>query len=260
MCEMWRFYASLQANLWVKRHHVPYSPPVCEETVEGDRRMDWKTLLAYITGTVDQELLLRNEYLVTENRALSLGTVFLQNSGGQFRTYDCRESHGGGVFPNASTRGSPPWCVARWHRGWAMPRRLWAGAGARFLRAPRRAAGAVKRSTNRAAASSRPWRVRHRVAPATTRAAPSLSAGALRLRRCGRCGPPPTHSRRPNHRHVRPPALRWECAGRRWSRGVPSSWPKVGCRVVLPWAAGWPRPLRVPGGLWPCWIRPVRPW
>jgi hypothetical protein len=32
--------------------------------------MDWKTLLAYITGTVDQELLLRNEYLVTENRIL----------------------------------------------------------------------------------------------------------------------------------------------------------------------------------------------
>ena len=25
--------------------------------------MDWKTLLAYITETVDQELLLRNEYL-----------------------------------------------------------------------------------------------------------------------------------------------------------------------------------------------------
>src|SRR5215813_11029164 len=32
--------------------------------------MDWKHLLAYITGTVDQELLLRNEYLVTENRLL----------------------------------------------------------------------------------------------------------------------------------------------------------------------------------------------
>jgi putative transposase len=32
--------------------------------------MDWKTLLAYITGSVDQELLLRNEYLVTENRLL----------------------------------------------------------------------------------------------------------------------------------------------------------------------------------------------
>ena len=32
--------------------------------------MDWKTLLAYITGSVDQHLLLRNEYLVTENRLL----------------------------------------------------------------------------------------------------------------------------------------------------------------------------------------------
>ena len=32
--------------------------------------MSWKHLLAYITATVDQELLLRNEYLVTENRIL----------------------------------------------------------------------------------------------------------------------------------------------------------------------------------------------
>jgi putative transposase len=32
--------------------------------------MDWKQLLAYITGSVDEELLLRNEYLVTENRIL----------------------------------------------------------------------------------------------------------------------------------------------------------------------------------------------
>src|SRR6516165_4050937 len=36
----------------------------------GGEAMDWKHLLAYITGTVDQELLLRNEYLVTENRML----------------------------------------------------------------------------------------------------------------------------------------------------------------------------------------------
>jgi transposase InsO family protein len=32
--------------------------------------MDWKQLLAYMTGSVDQELLMRNEYLVTENRIL----------------------------------------------------------------------------------------------------------------------------------------------------------------------------------------------
>ena len=32
--------------------------------------MDWKTLLAYISGSVDEELLLRIEYLVTQNRIL----------------------------------------------------------------------------------------------------------------------------------------------------------------------------------------------
>src|SRR5438105_6286183 len=31
---------------------------------------DWAGMLAYITGTVDQELLLRNEYLAAENRIL----------------------------------------------------------------------------------------------------------------------------------------------------------------------------------------------
>jgi len=32
--------------------------------------MDWKQLLAYITGAVDQELVVHNEYQVTENRIL----------------------------------------------------------------------------------------------------------------------------------------------------------------------------------------------
>ncbi len=32
--------------------------------------MDWACILAYITGTVDQELLLRNEYLAAEKRIL----------------------------------------------------------------------------------------------------------------------------------------------------------------------------------------------
>ncbi len=32
--------------------------------------MEWARILAYITGTVDQQLLLRNEYLTTENRIL----------------------------------------------------------------------------------------------------------------------------------------------------------------------------------------------
>jgi hypothetical protein len=32
--------------------------------------MDWKMLLACVTGSIDEELLLRNEYLVAENRIL----------------------------------------------------------------------------------------------------------------------------------------------------------------------------------------------
>jgi putative transposase len=32
--------------------------------------MDWARILVYATGTVDQELLARNEYLATENRIL----------------------------------------------------------------------------------------------------------------------------------------------------------------------------------------------
>ena len=32
--------------------------------------MLWARLLAYVTGTVNQELLLRNEYLAAENRIL----------------------------------------------------------------------------------------------------------------------------------------------------------------------------------------------
>ena len=32
--------------------------------------MHWARILTYITGTVDQELLLRNEYLAAENRIL----------------------------------------------------------------------------------------------------------------------------------------------------------------------------------------------
>jgi hypothetical protein len=43
---------------------------MCAEELEVERVMGWKKLLAYITGSVDQDLLLRNEYLVTENRLL----------------------------------------------------------------------------------------------------------------------------------------------------------------------------------------------
>ena len=39
--------------------------------------MNWKRMLAYISGSVDQELLLRIEYRVTENRIRSVKTELL---------------------------------------------------------------------------------------------------------------------------------------------------------------------------------------
>jgi hypothetical protein len=39
------------------------------EAAEEERVMGWKKLLAYITGSVNQERLLHNEYLVAENRS-----------------------------------------------------------------------------------------------------------------------------------------------------------------------------------------------
>ena len=38
--------------------------------------MEWARILAYITGTVDQELLLRNDYLAAENRIEHLAREF----------------------------------------------------------------------------------------------------------------------------------------------------------------------------------------
>ena len=35
-----------------------------------NNRLHWTRLLAFVTGLVNQELLLRNEYLVAENRIL----------------------------------------------------------------------------------------------------------------------------------------------------------------------------------------------
>jgi hypothetical protein len=49
--------------------------------------MDWKQLLAYIMGSVDRALLLRNEYLIPENRILRqqiTGRICL--SGGERKT------------------------------------------------------------------------------------------------------------------------------------------------------------------------------
>src|SRR5258707_8605335 len=38
--------------------------------ITGESKMLWARLVAYVTGTVNQEILLRNEYLAAENRIL----------------------------------------------------------------------------------------------------------------------------------------------------------------------------------------------
>jgi hypothetical protein len=60
--------------------------------------MDWKTLRAYLTGLVGQELLLRNEYLVTENHLLRkqiTGRVWLNEGDLE----EVKQKNGGGLPP-----------------------------------------------------------------------------------------------------------------------------------------------------------------
>jgi putative transposase len=79
--------------------------------------MDWKHLLAYITGTVDQELLLRNEYLVTENRILRnqiTGRVRLTD--GERKTLaDIGQKLGKKALEDVATLVKPD-TILGWHR------------------------------------------------------------------------------------------------------------------------------------------------
>ena len=57
--------------------------------------MDWRRVLAYITGTVDEELLLRNEYLAAENRILSEQLQGRLRLTGPDAVIECRQRLGG---------------------------------------------------------------------------------------------------------------------------------------------------------------------
>src|SRR6202022_2870661 len=49
---------------------APTILPFKKVEIMGESKMLWARLLAYVSGTVNQELLLRNEYLAAENRIL----------------------------------------------------------------------------------------------------------------------------------------------------------------------------------------------
>ena len=79
--------------------------------------MDWKHLLAYITRTVDQKLLLRNEYLVTENRMLRhqiKGRVRL-NDGERKTLAEIGQKLGKQALAEVATIVKPDTILA-WHR------------------------------------------------------------------------------------------------------------------------------------------------
>src|SRR5262249_26274621 len=81
------------------------------------RRMDWKQLLAYITGSVDQALLLRNEYLVTENRLLRKqlpGRVRLSD-GERKSLAEIRKQLGKEALAEVA-RSVTPETIMAWHR------------------------------------------------------------------------------------------------------------------------------------------------
>jgi Homeodomain-like domain len=79
--------------------------------------MDWKQLLAYITGSVDQELLRRNEYLVTENRILRQQiTGYVRLSDGERKTLaELGKKLGKKALEEVATIVTPDTILA-WHR------------------------------------------------------------------------------------------------------------------------------------------------
>jgi putative transposase len=79
--------------------------------------MSWETLLAYITGTVDQELLLRNEYLATENRILhdQLKGRVLLNDGERKALASIGQQLGKQALKEVATIVKPDTILA-WHR------------------------------------------------------------------------------------------------------------------------------------------------
>ncbi len=79
--------------------------------------MDWKKMLAYITGSIDEELLLRNEYLVTENRILRAQIKGrLQLTDGERKTLaEIGKKLGKKVLEEVATIVKPETILA-WHR------------------------------------------------------------------------------------------------------------------------------------------------
>ena len=70
---VWSIYSNAQRVSSLHLSKGCLNPPSRSDTYSSSAEgvaMDWKTMLGYVSGSVDEKLLLRNGYLVAENRVL----------------------------------------------------------------------------------------------------------------------------------------------------------------------------------------------
>ena len=75
----------------------------------GVRLMDWARILAFVTGSVDQELLARAEYLAAENRILKAQCSDAEARGFQLPTRPARRPAGMLDRGGSPAHGTAPW-------------------------------------------------------------------------------------------------------------------------------------------------------
>src|SRR5215475_7814492 len=117
--------------------------------------MDWTRILAYITGSVDQELLLRNEYLAAENRILRAQLECLRLSDAERATFgEIGFRLGRKALSEVATVAQPDTILA-WHRRLSV--RKFEGSRARRVRGRPRIDREVEGLITRMAEENRSW-------------------------------------------------------------------------------------------------------
>jgi putative transposase len=118
--------------------------------------MNWARILAYVTGTVDQELLARNEYLAAENRILKAqldGRLKLSDAE-RTTLGEIGRSLGRKVLAEIATVARPDTILA-WHRKFVA--RKFDGSQARRGPGRPRVKREVEQLTVRMAGENRDW-------------------------------------------------------------------------------------------------------
>jgi len=165
--------------------------------------MDWTRILAYITGSVDQELLLRNEYLAAENR------IMRAQLNGCFRLSDAERATLGEIgfrlgreaLSEVATVAQPDTILA-WHR--RLIARKFEGSRARRVRGRPRIDREVEGLITRMAEENRSWgydrivgalaNLGHDMRSLIRRSATCCVVTVYRRRRSANAGPPGQNS------------------------------------------------------------------